>query len=102
MADVGVEEEFAGFGEGPVVWEGVFLLGIGFDVVDDFFESAEFADEFEGGVRADLWDWVDVVAAEEDAEVDELKVLLACMLCRKCKAHSYLLSFHTKPLENTV
>ena len=40
---------------------------------DDGFEGAVVADEFEGGVGADFGDRVDVVAAEEDAEVDELE-----------------------------
>jgi len=30
-------------------------------------------DEVEGDFGADAFDWVDVVAAEEDAEVDELE-----------------------------
>ena len=73
--DVRVEEELAGFGEGPVVGDGVAVLGVGFDVGDDLFKCAMFADELEGGVRADFGDWVDVVAAKEDAEVDKLDVI---------------------------
>jgi len=31
-----------------------------------------FADKFDGGVGADFGDWVEVVAAKENAEVNEL------------------------------
>ena len=44
MADIGFEEEGACVLVGPVVWEGVFLFRVVFDVVDDFFEGAVFAD----------------------------------------------------------
>ena len=37
------------------------------------FEGTVVADQLEGGVRADFRDWVKVVAAKEDAEVDELE-----------------------------
>jgi hypothetical protein len=46
---------------------------VGFDVGDDAFEVLVVADEFEGGGGADTLDWVEVVAAKEDAEVDELR-----------------------------
>lgn len=73
-ADVGVYEEVAGVFEGPVFGEGVLLaLGVGFDPFDDAFKGFVFTDEAEGGPGADLWDGVDVVAAEEDAEVYELE-----------------------------
>lgn len=68
---VGVEEELAGVGEGPVFGNGVFgFAGLG--GFDEFLEGAVFADEFEGGRGADLGDGVEVVTAQEDAEVDEL------------------------------
>jgi hypothetical protein len=68
---VGLEEEEARVSVGPVVWDGEFLL-VGFDVGDDAFEVLVVADEFEGGGGANAFDGVEVVAAEEDAEVDEL------------------------------
>lgn len=74
-ADVGLEEKLAGVGEGPVFGEGEFLL-VGLDVCDDAFEGFVVADEFEGGGGADAFDGVEVVAAEEDAEVDELGLLV--------------------------
>lgn len=51
-----------------------------FDVFDDAFEVFVVADELEGGGGADAFDGVEVVAAEEDAEVDELRVVsvLSC------------------------
>ena len=70
-ADVGFEEELAGVGEGPVFGEGELLL-VGLDVCDDAFEGFVVADELEGGGGADAFDGVEVVAAEEDAEIDEL------------------------------
>jgi hypothetical protein len=74
-ADVGFEEELASVGEGPVFGEGEFFL-VGLDVCDDTFEGFVVADEFEGGGGADALDGVEVVAAEEDAEVDELGLLV--------------------------
>jgi len=79
-ADVGLQEESAGVGVGPVGGEGVFAAL--FEGFDDFLEGLVFADEPEGGAGADAFDGVDVVAAEEDAEVDELWVVLsATVLC---------------------
>ena len=72
-ADVRLEEQEPGVLVGPVVRDGVFLLGVFLDVFDDVLEGAVFFDEVEGGGGADLGDGVDVVAAEEDAEVDELE-----------------------------
>lgn len=46
-------------------------------MLDYFLEGAVVADEFEGGRRAYAFDRVDVVAAEEDAEVDKLYISLA-------------------------
>jgi hypothetical protein len=48
-------------------------------VRDDAFEVLVVADEFEGRGGADAFDGVEVVAAEEDAKVDELEVLVACI-----------------------
>jgi hypothetical protein len=75
---VGLEEEKACVGVGPVVGDGELLL-VGLDVRDDAFEVLVVADEFEGRGRADAFDGVEVVAAEEDAKVDELEVLVACI-----------------------
>jgi hypothetical protein len=43
-----------------------------FDVFDDAFKVRVLADEFESRTGADAFDGIEVVAAEEDAEVDEL------------------------------
>jgi hypothetical protein len=70
-ADVGFEEELAGVGEGPVFREGELLL-VGLDMSDYAFEVLVVADQFEGGGGADALDGIKVIAAEKDAEINEL------------------------------
>lgn len=70
-ADIWFEEQDASVGEGPVVGDGEFLL-VGLDVGDYAFEVFVVADELESSGGADALDGVEVVAAKEDAEVDEL------------------------------
>ncbi len=72
MTHVGLEEEVTGFFIWPVVGDGVFLLWVFLDEVHDGFEGAVVADQFQGSVGANFRDGIDVVAAKEDAEVDEL------------------------------
>jgi len=48
---------------------------LGLDMFDDAFEVCVLADEFEGGAGADAFNGVEVIAAEEDTEVDELTVV---------------------------
>ena len=74
-AHVGLEEEEARIGERPVVGDGELLGGLGLDVFNDAFEVGMLADELEGGAWADAFDGVEVIAAEEDTEVDELTVV---------------------------
>lgn len=69
--DVRIEEELPRVFVRPVFGDCEFGLA-GFDGGDEVFERFVFADELEGGVGADFGDGVEVVAAEEDAEVDEL------------------------------
>ena len=71
-AHVRVEEELSRVAVGPVGGDGVALFRVGGDVRDDVFERAVVADQFESRLGADFGDRVDVVAAEKDAEVDEL------------------------------
>lgn len=59
---------------GPVFRDTVAFLGVAFDVRHNPFKGAIIADELEGGVRADLGDGVDVIAAKQDTEVNELKM----------------------------
>jgi hypothetical protein len=75
--DVGFEEEEAGVGEGPIVGDGELLL-VGLDVGDYAFEVLVVADQFEGGGGANAFDGVEVIAAEEDAEIDELDMSVLC------------------------
>jgi hypothetical protein len=71
---VGLEEEGAGIGEGPVFGECEFVLA-GLDVSDYAFEVLVVANHFEGSGGADALDGVEVITAEEDTEVDELLYL---------------------------
>ena len=48
---------------------------MGLDVFDDAFEVRVLADELEGGAWPDAFDGVEVIAAEEDTEIDELTVI---------------------------
>ncbi len=70
--NIWVEEELARVNVWPVFRDGELGFA-GFDSLDEFFERAIFADQFEGGGGADFGDRVEVVAAEEDAEVNELE-----------------------------
>jgi hypothetical protein len=73
-AHIWLEEEETCVGEWPVVGNGELLL-TGLEVLDYAFEVLVVADEFYGRRGADALDRVEVVAAEEDAEVDELDVI---------------------------
>lgn len=57
---------------GPVVGDDVAFLGIFLDVRYHVFQAAVVPDHFEGAVGSDFRDGVDVVASEEDAEINEL------------------------------
>jgi len=70
-SDIGVEEELAGVGVRPVFGDGKLSL-TGLAGFNEFFEGAVFADELEGCGWADFGYWVKVIAAKENAEVDEL------------------------------
>lgn len=71
--NVGFEEEVPGVGEGICFGEREFLaLGVVFDEGDHGIEGLVLANEVQSSLRADFADGVDVVAAEEDTEVDEL------------------------------
>jgi hypothetical protein len=72
--NIGFEEEKTRVGVGPVVWDGEFFL-FGLDVGDYAFKVLVVADEFEGSRGADAFDGVEIVAAEQNAEVDELGVV---------------------------
>lgn len=72
LSDVGLEEQFPRLFVWPVVWDCIFLFGVFLDEVDDTFECVVVTDEFEGSIRANFRDRINIVAAQEDAEVDEL------------------------------
>jgi hypothetical protein len=74
-AHVGLEEEETRIGEGPVFGQNELLL-VGLDVRNYAFEVLVVADELEGGGGADAFDGVEVIAAEENAEIDELDMLV--------------------------
>jgi hypothetical protein len=69
---VRLEEEEARIGERPVVRDGKLLGGLRLDVFDDAFQVVVLTDEFKGCAGADAFDGIEIVAAEEDTEVDEL------------------------------
>jgi hypothetical protein len=71
-SDVWLEEEQARIGEWPVVRDSELLGGLGLDVFDDAFEVIVLTDELQSGAGADAFDGIEVVAAKEDTEVDEL------------------------------
>lgn len=72
MADVGGEEEVACVLEWPVLWDLVFALGVVLDECDDLLQRSVVTDQFQRCAGSDFRDRVEIVAAEEDAEVDEL------------------------------
>jgi len=72
--DIGGEEQFAGFFVGPVFGNGELSL-VFFDSFNECFESAVFTDEFEGSVRTDFRDGIEVIAAKENTEINKLQML---------------------------
>lgn len=76
--DVRLEEQVACVEIWPVVGEGKFALLVIRDELDDLLEAAVLANEFQSSIWADLGNRVEVVAAEEDAEVDKLVAQVAC------------------------
>lgn len=69
---VWVEKQLSRVLVGPVVRDGVAFLRVFLDERYDVLEAAVVADHFEGAVRSDFRDGVDVVASKEDAEINEL------------------------------
>ena len=58
-----MEEEFTRFFVGPVFWNGVFLLRVLFDELDNLLKGTMFPDEFQSSIGPDFGDWVEVVTA---------------------------------------
>lgn len=48
------------------------MLRIGFDMSYNLLETAVVLDKFESGIRPNLGNRIDIVAAEKYAEIDEL------------------------------
>jgi hypothetical protein len=67
-----LEEEQTRIGEWPVVGDGELLGRLRFDVFNDAFKVIVLANEFESSAGANAFDRIEVIAAEEDTEVDEL------------------------------
>ncbi len=70
-AYVRFEEENAGISKRPVIRNGELCAR--FDMFNDAFEIVVLTDEFESGGRTNAFYRVEVIATEEDTEVDELK-----------------------------
>lgn len=77
LPNVRMQEEFAGVGVRPVFGDGVFCAG--FDVCDDAVEGLVLLDQLQGCGWADAFNGVEVVTAEENAEVDELEDRCKCI-----------------------
>lgn len=60
--------------EGPVLGELVAFFGVFLDGLDDALESLVLADELKGCRGTNLGNGIEVVATEENAEVDKLVV----------------------------
>ena len=70
--DVWVEEKLARVGIRPVFRDSIFVLIIVVYPLNNLFEGSVFTNQFKGRVGADLCDGVEVIAAKEDAEINEL------------------------------
>lgn len=68
---------------------------------DDAVESLVLADELEGSGCADSFDGVEVVAAEENAEVDELRKSVNAGR-NQVNLGAYLLPLHFQALQHFV
>jgi len=71
-ANLRVEEEFPSVFIWPVFRKGVFGLLVVFDPIDKLFECTVFADEFKGCIWTNFGNRIEVIAAKEDAEINEL------------------------------
>jgi hypothetical protein len=81
-AHVGLEEELARVGVGPVF--GDCVLAAALQVLDYVLEVLVLADKLQCGAWADALDGVEVVAAEEDTKVNELVIISWMGLDREC------------------
>lgn len=72
LTDIWVEEQLSSIFVRPILRNDVFLLRVFLDESYDFLEAAMVTNELERRVWADLRDWIDVITAKEDAEIDEL------------------------------
>lgn len=95
---IGVEEEVARVGVGPVFGE--HQLGFpSLDGLDDLLQRAVFADQLQGRMWADFWNRVEVVAAQEDAEVGKLHLLITF---GEKLGVTYLFAVHVKATQDFV
>ena len=95
-----MEKQLASILIGPVVRDGIAFLRVFLDVGYHAFETAVVADHFEGAVRSDFRDRVDVVASEEDAKVDELSARKERALAMTLMGRAgFLLDFYPLPIQ---
>lgn len=71
--DVWVEEELACILIGPVLWNCVSLLRVILDAFYYTLKSFVFPNELDCSIGPDLGNRIQIVTAEKDAKVDELR-----------------------------
>ena len=69
-------------------------------MLDYIFERAMFAYEVQCGLWTDFRDWINVVTAEKNTEVDKLESLLVTI--RSSTFWLYLFSFHFQPYKYAI
>lgn len=71
-ANVRSEEEIACILVRPIGGDDILVFRVGFDMGDNSFKRAMVTNEFESGIGADFWDGVEIIAAEENTQINEL------------------------------
>ena len=67
-----MKEQFSGVLEWPILGNLILVLCVILYRLNDLFECAMLSNELESRVGANLGDWIKIVAAEQNAEIDEL------------------------------
>ena len=83
--DIRVDEKLSRVLIGPIFRNSVALLGIIFNMLNNFLEGAVVLDQVVGSGWADLGNLVEIVAAKENAEVDKLLCVSLRVLLRLWK-----------------
>ena len=100
LTNIRVEEQFSRFLVWPVIGQFILLLGIVFDVSHHLFQASVIQNQFEGSVGYNFRYGIDVIAAQEDAEIYELDSAL--VRYGVSEIHAYLLPVHSQAFKNSV